>query len=173
MWYNFYMVSDDILLAQHRREKEDSIRFKERRTEQWNENYLLYRDKVFTNRLTQRQPVNIPVIRETIQTWISKIDEQPQLVFEARGRGSKDKRGELYVNEMWGLTYEREKLQLLDNLDKKIVGLQGRSFKYWNYEGGRVRCHVIDPYDIDIDPRVNPFDLNSAAYLNHKNIFVI
>lgn len=166
------MVSDDILLAQHRREKEDSIRFKERRTEQWNENYFLYRDKVFINRLTQRQPVNIPVIRETIQTWISKIDEQPQLVFEARGRGQKDKRGELYVNEMWGLTYEQEKLQLLDNLDKKIVGLQGRSFKYWSYEGGRVRCHVVDPYDIDIDPRVNPFDLNTATFLNHKNIFV-
>lgn len=166
------MIEDEILLAQHRREKEDSQRFKERRTDQWNENYLLYRDKVFTNRLTQRQPVNIPVIRETIQTWISKIDEQPQLVFEARGRGPRDKRGELYINEMWNLTYETEKLQLLDNLDKKIVGLQGRSFKYWWFEGGRVRCNVIDPYDVDVDPRVNPFDLNTAMYFNHKNIFI-
>lgn len=166
------MFDDNILLAQHRREKEDSIQFKERRTAQWNENYLLYRDKVVTNRLTQRQPVNIPVIRETIQTWISKIDEEPQLTFEARGRGRKDKRGEILVNEMWNLTYEREKLQLLDNLDKKIVGLQGRSFKYWSYSEGRVKCNVIDPYDIDIDPRVNPFDLNTAAYFNHKNIFV-
>ena len=166
------MIDDDILLAQHRREKETSIRFKDRRTEQWNENYLLYRDKVFTNRLTQRQPVNIPVIRETIQSWISKIDAEPQLMFEARGRGQKDKRGELFVNEMWNLTYEREKLNLLDNLDKKIVGLQGRSFKLWKFDGGRVKCNITDPYDIDIDPRVNPFDLNTATFFNHKNIFV-
>jgi hypothetical protein len=166
------MISDDLLLSQHRQDKETSARFKERRLEQWNENYLLYRDKVFTNRLTQRQPVNIPVIRETIQTWISKIDEQPQLTFEARGRGKKDRRGELLVNEMWKFTYDSEHLQLIDNLDKKIVGLQGRSFKYWHFENGRVKCNVIDPYDIDIDPRVNPFDLNTASFVNHKNIFV-
>ena len=166
------MIEDDVIIEQHRREKDDSIRFKERRTEQWNENYLLYRDKVVTNRLTQRQPVNIPVIRETIQSWISKIDEEPQLSFEARGRGKRDKRGEIFVNEMWNYTYESEKLDLKDNLEKKIVGLQGRSFKYWYYDKGQVRCSIVDPYDVDIDPRVNPFDLNTASYINHKNLFI-
>lgn len=166
------MIEDEVIIEQHRREKDDSIRFKERRTEQWNENYLLYRDKVVTNRLTQRQPVNIPVIRETIQSWISKIDEEPQLRFQARGRSKRDKRGEVYVNEMWDFTYDSEKLDLKDNLEKKIVGLQGRSFKYWHYSEGQVRCSVIDPYDIDIDPRVNPFDLNTATYINHKNIYI-
>ena len=166
------MIEDEVIIEQHRREKDDSIRFKERRTEQWNENYLLYRDKVITNRLTQRQPVNIPVIRETIQSWISKIDEEPQLSFSARGRSPRDKRGELYVNEMWDFTYDAEKLELKDNMEKKIVGLQGRTFKYWYYADGQVKCSVIDPYDVDIDPRVNPFDLNTATYINHKNIFI-
>lgn len=166
------MIDDEIIIEQHRQEKDTSVRFKERRTEQWNENYLLYRDKVITNRLTQRQPVNIPVIRETIQSWISKIDEEPQLSFSARGRGSRDKRGEIYVNEMWDFTYDSEKLELKDNLEKKIVGLQGRSFKYWHYTDGQARCSIIDPYDIDIDPTVNPFDLNTATYVNHKNIFI-
>lgn len=166
------MIEDEIIIEQHRREKDDSIRFKERRTEQWNENYLLYRDKVITNRLTQRQPVNIPVIRETIQSWISKNDEEPKLSFSARGRGKRDKRGELYVNEMWDFTYDSEKLELKDNMEKKIVGLQGRSFKYWHYSEGQVKCSVIDPYDVDIDPRVNPFDLNTASYINHKNIYI-
>lgn len=166
------MIDKDILVQQHRREKDDSIRFKERRTEQWNESYLLYRDKVATNRLTQRQPVNIPVIRETIQSWISKIDEEPQLSFSARGRGTRDKRGEIYVNEMWDFTFDSEKLELKDNLEKKIVGLQGRAFKYWHFSEGQVKCSVIDPYDIDIDPRVNPFDLNTASFINHKNIFI-
>ena len=167
------MISDEVIIEQHRREKNDSVQFKERRTEQWNENYLLYRDKVQTNRLTQRQPVNIPVIRETIQSWISKIDEQPQLHFSPRGRTKRDKRGEVFVNEMWNLTYDREKLDLKDNIEKKIVGLQGRSFKYWHYSEGQVKCSIIDPYDVDIDPRVNPFDLNTAAYLNHKNIYIL
>ena len=166
------MIDHDILVQQHRQEKDDSKRFKERRTEQWNESYLLYRDKVVTNRLTQRQPVNIPVIRETIQSWISKIDEEPKLSFSARGRGSRDKRGEIYVNEMWDFTYDSEKLELKDNLEKKIVGLQGRSFKYWHYSDGQVKCSVIDPYDVDIDQRVNPFDLNTASVVNHKNIFI-
>ena len=31
---------------------------------------------------------------------------------------------------------------------------------------------AMDPYDIDIDPRVDPSDLNTASFLNHKNIFV-
>lgn len=166
------MIDDEVIIEQHRREKDDSIRFKERRTEQWNENYLLYRDKVITNRLTQRQPVNIPVIRETIQSWMSKIDEEPQLSFSARGRDKRDKRGEVYVNEMWDFTYDAEKLELKDNMEKKIVGLQGRSFKYWYFAEGQVKCSVIDPYDVDIDPRVNPFDLNTATYINHKNIFI-
>lgn len=166
------MVSDEQLLEQHRREKTDSIRFKERRTIQWNENYFLFRDKVQTNRLTQRQPVNIPVIRDTVHNWISKIDESPQLSFETRGRGMQDKRGEIAVNEMWRYTYDEQKLDLKDNLDKKIVGLQGRSFKYWYWADGKVKVDIVDPYDIDIDPRVNPFDLNTSSYLNHKNIFV-
>ena len=49
----------------------------------------LYRDKVNTNRLTQRQPVNIPIIRETISSWISKIDEAPKLSFETRDRSAR------------------------------------------------------------------------------------
>lgn len=165
-------MDNTTLISQHVREKDDSRRFKERRTEQWNETYYLYRDKVLTNRLTQRQPVNIPIIRDTLQNWISKIDEEPQLTFEARGRGTKDKNGELLVNDLWSYTFDKEKLDLKDNLDKKIVGLQGRSFKYWYFKNGEVHCSVVDPYDIDVDPRVDPFDLNSAAFFNHKNIFV-
>jgi hypothetical protein len=73
---------------------------------------------------------------------------------------------------MWGFTYDDQKLDLKDNLDKKVVGLQGRSFKYWYWQDGKVKVDIVDPYDIDIDTRVNPFDLNTASYFNHKNIFV-
>ncbi len=165
------MEENNVLAEQHRKEKEESRKFKERRFAQWNENYMLYRDKVITNRLTQRQPINLPIMRETIQTWISKIDEPPLLTFEARGKNTKDKQGEIILNELWGYYYDKLKLDVLDNLDKKIVGLQGRSFKIWGYANNEIFCDLIDPYDIDIDPRVNPLDLNSAHYVIHKSIF--
>jgi hypothetical protein len=165
-------MEESILISQHRREKEQSTQFKDRRTIQWNENYALYRDKVSTNRLTQRQAVNIPIIRDSLQSWISKIDEDPTLTFETRGNSNRDRDGEIKLNELWGHTKEVQKLDLLDNLDKKIVGLQGRSFKYWYFKDNQIKCAVVDPYDIDIDPKVNPFDLNTAFYFTHKHIFV-
>lgn len=161
----------DQILEQHVKDKTASTEFKERRFGQWNENYLLYRDKILTNRLTQRQPVNIPMMRETIQTWISKIDEPPLLTFESRTRDNRSIDGEIILNELWNYYFDTLKLDLLDNLDKKIVGLQGRSFKKWGWSQGSIFCDIIDPYDVDITPQVNPLDLNSANYVIHKNIF--
>jgi hypothetical protein len=164
-------MEEDILIGQHIKEKETSVKFKERRYAQWNENYYLYRDKIITNRLTQRQAVNVPIVRETIQTWISKIDEPPILAFETRGKNNKSADGEIVLNEMWDYTFDDLKLDLIDNMEKKVVGLQGRAFKKWGWSKGKVFCDLIDPYDIDIDTRTNPLDLDTADYLIHKNIF--
>jgi hypothetical protein len=159
------------LISQHIAEKDTSDKFKERRFINWNENYFLYRDKVITNRLTQRQAVNVPIIRETIQTWISKIDEPPLLSFETRGKDNKSADGEIVLNEMWDYYYDKLKLDLLDNMEKKVVGLQGRGFKKWGWSKNEIFCDLIDPFDIDIDPRANPLCLESADYVIHKNIF--
>lgn len=161
----------DVLVEQNKKEKDESIKFKERRFQQWNENYYLYRDKVITNRLTQRQTVNVPIVRESIQTWISKIDEPPILKFETRGKGNSAKDGEIVLNEIWSFYYDKLKLDILDNMEKKVVGLQGRGFKKWGFANGDIFCDLIDPYDIDIDPRANPLDLETASYVTHKNIF--
>jgi len=161
----------DILVAQHIKEKEASYNFKLRRLEQWNENYFLYRDKIITNRLTQRQTVNIPIVRESIQTWISKIDEAPILKFETRGKGNEAKDGEIVLNELWGYYYEKLKLDILDNMEKKVVGLQGRGFKKWGYAKSEIFCDLIDPFDIEIDPRANSLDIETADYVIHKNIY--
>jgi hypothetical protein len=159
------------ILADHRRDKEESVKFKERRFIQWNENYSLFRDKVNTNRLTQRQPINVPIVRETIQSWISKIDEAPKLKFETRDRSNKDKDSELVMNELYNYYYDKLKLDILDNAEKKIVGLQGRGFKKLGISRGEVFVDLIDPYDLEIDPRVNPLDLETANYVIHTHIF--
>lgn len=164
-------MQNDILVEQHRKEKDESIKFKERRYNQWLENYLLFRDKIITNRLTQRQTVNVPIIRESIQTWISKIDEAPSLKFETRGKGNDAKDGEIILNEIWGYYQDKLKLDILDNMEKKIVGLQGRGFKLWGWANNEIFCDLIDPFDIDIDPRANPLYLDSADWVIRKNIF--
>lgn len=165
------MDTTNILVDQHKKEKDESIKFKERRFNQWNENYYLYRDKVITNRLTQRQSVNVPIIRESLQTWISKIDEAPELLFETRGRDNSAKDQEIVLNELWSYYYDKLKLDILDNMEKKIVGLQGRGFKKWGWAKNQIFCDLIDPFDIDIDPRCNPLDLESADWVIQKNIF--
>ena len=165
------MEIDEKLIGEHRTEKQESEDFKRRRFSQWNENYSLYRDKVDTNRLTQRQAINIPVMRETIQTWISKIDEPPQLKFKSRGNTNKHKNGELLVEELWTYYFDKLKLDILDQVDKKVVGLQGRSFKIAGMSKGEFFLDVLDPYDIEVSPKSNPLDLNSAQYVIRTHIF--
>jgi hypothetical protein len=164
-------MDDDKLIIEHRKEKRESEDFKKRKYSHWNENYFLYRDLVKTNRLTQRQAINIPIMRETIQTWISKIDEAPELKFTSRGRGDRDKTGELIVNEFWDYYFDKLKLDILDNIDKKVVGLQGRSFKICGMSKGDFFVDIIDPYDIEISPKANPLNLNDAQYVIRTHIF--
>ena len=55
---------------------ESDRRFRERRHEQWTSNYLLDRDTVITNRLTQRQCVNVPLMKETRKTLFAGTEPQ-------------------------------------------------------------------------------------------------
>ena len=57
--------------------KDAAFKFQQRRHSDWNENYTLYRDKVIINRLTQRQSVNIPLIKETLRTILAQTDDAP------------------------------------------------------------------------------------------------
>jgi hypothetical protein len=166
-------MTNDQLLAYIKADSQMSFDMQSRRHPQWDENYLLYRDKIVTNRLTQRQAVNLPIVRETVQTWIAKIDEPPLLKYEAKGKDNDAKRAEIIINEVYLYYYDKLKLEILDNQEKKIVGLQGRCFKKigWSVIDNCMWVDIIDPYDIELDPRCNPFDIESANFLNHKHIF--
>lgn len=166
------MQDSSIIISQHRKDKESSVKFKERRFAQWNENYALHRDKVQTNRLTQRQPINVPITREAVQTWVSKLAQVPEIKFESRGNANKDKDGEILLNELWQYHYDTLGLDIIDHVEKKIVGLQGRGFKKWGFSNGKIFCDLIDPYDIEIDPRCNPLDINGTAdFVKHTHIY--
>lgn len=144
------------------------IRYRERRHPQWTDSYLLYRDTVITNRLTQRQSVNVPLMKETIKTQLARVDDPPDIYLE--DLASDDQR-ELLMNEYWKYVAEKNRLELLDIIDKKQVMLYGRSFWKLNIIDGMIRLEILDPQDVAVDRYVNPWDLDSAKRIAHLNIF--
>jgi hypothetical protein len=94
----------DPLLTKLRAEKETALNWQKRRHKQWNENYTLYRDFVKVSPLTQRQAVNVPIMKESVKTLLARIDEPPDIVFEDLGN---DKEKEYVINELWKADFER------------------------------------------------------------------
>ncbi len=134
----------------------------------WDENYELYRNRVRTNRLTQRQAVNIPLMKETIRTLLSKIDDPPIIDWKEM---SGDEMKEMVFQEIWNEDFERLNMEGIDIQDKKTVMLYGRSFRKLNWGPEGFDVTALDIYDVVIDPLVNPLDIETARYLVHQNIF--
>lgn len=151
------------------REKKAAKTYQDRRRDEWDENYTLSRNKVMTNRLTQRQTTNIPLMKETIKTSLSKIDDMPTVEW-------KEKKGDTYksmvVQQMWADDQKALNFEGIDLLDKKNVLLYGRSFKKLNWVRGKgLDVRVMDIYDILVDPLTDPLNLETARFLIHQNIF--
>lgn len=149
-------------------EKKTARDFQTRRHLDWNDNYELFRNKVKQNKLTQRQPVNIPVMKETIKTLLSKIDDPPNVEF-------KDKDGdqikEIIVQEMWNDDFDRLNFEGIDLQDKKTVLLYGRGFKKMDWRDNAIFVYTPDIFDVVVDPLTDPLDLETARFVIHQNIF--
>ena len=146
---------------------ESDRRFRERRHAQWTDNYLLDRDTVITNRLTQRQSVNVPLMKETRKTILAGSEPQ-DIYFENLDN---DGQKELLMNEWFKAVGERERLEILNDIDKKQEFLYGRSFWKLNILDGRLRFEIVDPQDALVDRYVNPWDLESARRITHTGIY--
>lgn len=162
------VVLDDIALRVQKY-REGAFEHQKRRHEDWREIYSLYRDNVTTNRLTQRQSVNVPLMKESIRGMLAKTDEFTDIYFESL---SGDKQKEIFINEYWNYFYREDKLELKDIVDKKQVGLYGRSVMKLNLFDGRPTAEVLEPYDWLCDRYADPADIdNTAMYQAHINIF--
>lgn len=142
--------------------------FQERRHSNWTENYQLYRDKVITNRLTQRQSINVPLMKGTIKTIMASIDEFPEISFEEK-ENNKDK--EIAFNELWQDFKSKDKLELKDVIDKKQDLLYGLTWRKLNVYNGRLESEVIEPFDILKDRYADPTDIETQDHMTHRNIF--
>lgn len=148
--------------------KQNGFNWQKRRHPDWTENYTLYRDKVIINRLTQRQSVNVPLMKQSIKTILTKVDDFPDVVFENL---SNDKQKELFFQECWYDTVRIDKLEIKDIVDKKQVCLYGRSFKKLNIINGRFSASVEDTFDILVDRFCDPSDIDSAKFIIHQHIY--
>lgn len=151
-----------------RAEKRAAFEYQKRRHGQWDENYFLYRDKVQINRLTQRQAVNIPIMKETVRTILPKIDEKPDLAFIDKAG---DLEREIAINAKWDDDCDTNNVELLDLADKKQVMLYGRSFTKLNWINGEVVFELKDIYDFLPDRNTNPLDIETARYIIEPHIF--
>lgn len=168
--YNYITKQWDLTPEMERliKEKESGRKLQERKHEDWNENYELYRNKVKTNRLTQRQAVNIPLMKETIKTMLARIDDAPNVDWKELAG---DEQKELIYQEIWNQQFKDNQLELIDIIDKKNVLLYGLSPKKLNIGKSGIDISVLDVYDVLFDPLKTPWDLESARFLIHRNIF--
>lgn len=149
--------------------KTDGFAYRERREEEWRENYTLYRGKVTINRLTQRQSVNIPLLKTNIRSMLKDIDDMPILYFENLDN---NKQAEVFKNEYWKDTMDFNRTELQDIVDKKQVCIFGRSFDQWQVINGKVVMNITDPEDILVSRYTNSYNIHSSRYLIHTNIFI-
>lgn len=139
-----------------------------RRHETWNEIWEHYRNKVRTNRLTQRQAVNIPLIKETVKTILSGVDDAPSVSWKEK---SGDDMKELIYEQLWEDNVKHCAIELVDILDKKNELLYGISTKMLNLRPTGVDIDVLDVYDVLYDPMMDPLNVETARFIVRQNIF--
>jgi hypothetical protein len=161
-------MTNDQLLEVIQLKKDSGYNYRERRHPEWTENYSLYRDRVQTNRLIQRQSVNIPLMKYALNTLRKDIDDAPMLYFHNLDN---DAQKEVYYNESFKYYMKETKAVIKDIHDKNNAMLFGRTFKQLNITDGKFDFDVIDPQDINIDRYVSPAKLDTARHLIHEHIY--
>lgn len=143
--------------------------YQKRRHSQWTENYQLYRDTVIINRLTQRQSINVPLIKGTVKTIMANLDEFPDIEFEELDN-NKDK--EIILNELWKDFVIKDKMEVKDMVDTKQDLLYGKTWTKFNIIGGRLTTEIKEPFDMLVDRYADPADLDGTAdHISEHGIF--
>jgi hypothetical protein len=107
-------------------------------------------------------------MKETIKTLLSKIDDPPEV--EWKELGGDDQKALVY-QEVWNEASRQNNFEIIDIIDKKNVLLYGLSAKKLNVADDGIEVSVLDIYDIALDPLYNPWNLDSARFIIHQNIF--
>lgn len=165
---SFKDYSPDQLTPVCARAYESAWKFRERRHDEWTENYELSRMRVQTNRFTQRQSVCLPIMKSVINTVMSKIAEPPNITFFNKDN---DKQVEIYMNGVWEDRWDKNKGMLVDTVDKKNNALYGRGIKIIGIKRGQLVYKNKDNFDVLIDKNADPVNIDeTASYVILTNI---
>lgn len=156
------------LMQKLRVDKQSAFLFRRRRQPDWTDNYTLGRDKVQINRLTQRQSVNVPLIKSTVKSLLKDIDEPPLLYFRNHDN---DDQAEVFFNEYWRANAIQNQLIIKDIVDKRQEMYFGRSFKFLNIVDGDFYWEIVDPQDVLVDRYVDPADIDTARFIIREHIY--
>ena len=148
--------------------EQDGYNYRLRRHEDWLENYTLSRDKVIVNRITQRQSVNLPLMKTTFKTLIKDVDDMPVMYFKNLDN---DKQAEVFKNEYWKYTGVENKFEIQDIIDKRQMFHFGRTYDQWQIIDGKVVMSIVDPMDILISRYNDPTNIHASRFLIHLHIF--
>lgn len=162
------MTIQDQDLVNIQQDKDSALTYQGRRRPDWNDNYILYRDRIITNRLTQRQTINIPLMKYGLNTILKDNDDIPMLYFQNLDNMQEK---EILFNEYWKKVADDNKLVVRDRIDKKQAILYGRTFKKLNITNGKFTFEIIDPQSILVERHVDPADLDTARCILHTKIF--
>lgn len=162
-------LSDQDLVEVIKIEKDSAREFRSRRVPEWDETYLYYRNKVITNRVTQRQTANIPLMKTVIKSILKDTDDPPLLYFKNLDN---DDQAELFYNEVWAQQARDNKMTIQDIMNKKNAYLFGRTFKALNIKDGKFYWEVVDPKDMLVHRFVNPAIIDSARFIAREHIYV-
>lgn len=164
-------VKKEDLALKLKHEKEVGLKYQKRRHERWIEIYELYRNIIRINRLTQRQSMNIPLMKETARTILSKIGDTPDINIDNRG-GSPD--SDIIANALWKQHGEDlNNFSLVDRIDKKQDILGGRSHIVLNWDPTEKRTTIKpkENSELLVDPKTDPTDIETARFTVETNIF--
>jgi hypothetical protein len=99
---------------------------------------------------------------------LKDLDDMPVMEFENL---DDDKGAEIFANEYWNWTLERNQAEIKDIVDKRQELLTGRSFDQWQICDGMIKFTVQDVEDILVDRFTDPTDLDTARFIIHTHIF--
>lgn len=142
--------------------------YQSRKLDDWRKNYEMWRDKVPVNRFIQRQSVHIPFMKQQLSTILKDVDDMPVVYFESLDN---DKQKEVYKNEYWKETLDRNNMEIKDVVDKKQAMFFGRTFDQMQIIDGLIRFNIIAPGDIVVSRYVDPTDIDTSRFLIHKHIY--
>lgn len=160
------------LITQCMEEYDHAIEYRQKREAEWRLIDELYYGKKKKS-LVSRANVHIPIMQGTIDTFLSKIDDEPYLIYNPIEEG--DQQAAEFLKALVRRQMIKDDWGLVELLGKKEAALYGRAtFKKFSERKNKKfvdHFDYVDTLDFYIDPMAGGLDpMRKALYMGHDNL---